>query len=123
MAEIVKCPFCGGVATVGGLVPWVECQSCGASGPQKTTDEEAIAAWNHRHSGGDGEDSARLDWLCSGRQKKVERTLSDGWYRVYQDMASIMDPEDWHAMTDQFYETTREAIDAAMGAVGAGGGE
>lgn len=62
----------------------------------------------------DGEDSARLDWLCSGRQKKVERTLSDGWCRVYQDMASIMDPEDWHAMTDQFYPTTREAIDAAM---------
>ena len=55
MAEIVKCPFCGGVATVGGLVPWVECQSCGASGPQKTTDEEAIAAWNTRHGAGDGE--------------------------------------------------------------------
>lgn len=63
MTEIVNCPFCGGVATVGGLVPWVECQSCGASGPQKTTDEEAIAAWNHRHSGGDGEDAARYRWL------------------------------------------------------------
>lgn len=68
---------------------------------------------NHRHGAGDAEDSARLDFLCSGRQKKIERTLSDGWFRVYQDMASIMDPEHWRAMTDQFYETAREAIDAA----------
>lgn len=76
----------------------------------------ALLAMMEDHSpdaGKMGEDSARLDWLCSGRQKKVERTLSDGWFRVYQDMASIMDPEDWHAMTDQFYETTRAAIDAA----------
>ncbi len=69
MSEEVKlCPFCNGPATVGGMIPWVECQSCGASGPQKTTEAEAITAWNNRHGAGDGEDSARLDY--------IERTFS-----------------------------------------------
>lgn len=45
---LLPCPFCGGRGEVGGLIPWVECQSCGASGPQAETEEAAIAAWNTR---------------------------------------------------------------------------
>lgn len=27
---------------------WIKCQSCGTYGPTKTTEAEAIAAWNRR---------------------------------------------------------------------------
>jgi hypothetical protein len=82
MAEIVNCPLCGGAATVGGLVPWVECQSCGASGPQKTTEAEAIAAWNARHdhspdAGKVGEDAARYRWIV--RRPKSKITIDSQW--------------------------------------------
>ncbi len=44
------CPFCGSAgATAGGMLPWVQCDQCGATGPQCGTDEEAITAWNTRH--------------------------------------------------------------------------
>ena len=45
---LLPCPFCGGRGEVGGLIPWVECQSCEASGPQAETEGAAIAAWNTR---------------------------------------------------------------------------
>lgn len=45
---LLPCPFCGGRGEVGGLIPWVECQACEASGPQAETEEAAIAAWNTR---------------------------------------------------------------------------
>ncbi len=45
---LLPCPFCGGRGEVGGLIPWVECQACEASGPQAETEGAAITAWNTR---------------------------------------------------------------------------
>lgn len=68
-----------------------------------------------RHGAGDAEDSARLDWLCTGNRKRVEDTITTGWFRVYHDVAPMSaDHAEWRAMTEEFYPTTREAIDAAM---------
>lgn len=44
--HIEPCPWCGGEGETGGLLPWVECVSCDASGPSCGTEAEAIAAWN-----------------------------------------------------------------------------
>jgi len=53
--EILPCPFCGGEATLQGkegarhwYVICEDSEECDASGPDKTTREEAIAAWNIR---------------------------------------------------------------------------
>lgn len=42
------CPFCKQPAYmhVGQLYRWVECGTCEATGPVKTSEAEAIAAWN-----------------------------------------------------------------------------
>lgn len=77
MADLLPCPFCGGQPKVGETntgVPgmedcgyaFVEC--CIVHAHSEESVEDAIAAWNRRHSGGDGEDSARLDY--------IERTFS-----------------------------------------------
>lgn len=119
MIEIVNCPFCGGIATVGGLVPWVECQSCGASGPQKTTEAEAITAWNTRRGAGDADRSAELTtaWMA-GAERERERAARDAedaaryrWLRDKGDAAYI----EWggeHASSAHGNELD-SAIDAA----------
>ena len=49
-----KCPFCGGEAkrseeTFGTTFDsWVYCTSCGAQGPPRHTEREAVTAWNTR---------------------------------------------------------------------------
>lgn len=49
MAEMAECPFCGSMgATVGGIIPWVQCDRCESGGPPRATVEEAIEAWNKR---------------------------------------------------------------------------
>lgn len=64
---LLPCPFCGGRGEVGGLIPWVECQACEASGPQAETEDAAIAAWNTRtHSAeiaGALRDAERMDYI------------------------------------------------------------
>ncbi len=51
---IGTCPFCGadGEAfnsrALHGTVWWVFCPNCDASGPQTTSEDEAIERWNHR---------------------------------------------------------------------------
>lgn len=47
--ELLPCPFCGvAAAEVGGLVPWAQCLACDATGPQRESEADAVAAWNHR---------------------------------------------------------------------------
>lgn len=48
--ELLSCPFCGGAATVRGYsgLFWGRCGRCDTNGPPKTTEAEAIAAWNTR---------------------------------------------------------------------------
>lgn len=47
MDELIeRCPWCDGESSVGGMIPWIECGSCGATGPAKSTNAEAIAEWN-----------------------------------------------------------------------------
>lgn len=49
--ELLPCPFCGDVAVdTGGLMPWVQCVNCDASGPTCDSAPEAISAWNDRAS-------------------------------------------------------------------------
>lgn len=76
MTELLPCPMCGGKAVASSYVieAVVKCSGCQlkivrSHGARDDNGyPEAIAAWNHRHSGGDGEDSARLDY--------IERTFS-----------------------------------------------
>lgn len=45
------CPFCGGAGliSIGSVCHvWVTCDDCGAEGPYKETEGEAVAAWNQR---------------------------------------------------------------------------
>lgn len=50
--EILPCPFCGAQADTGGLLPWVECMDCDASGPSCASEAEADAevAWTDAHA-------------------------------------------------------------------------
>lgn len=79
--EIKDCPLCNspaGFNTEHGRdasITWIACTACGLQTPRMhwmgnddVIRRDLLAAWNHRHSGGDGEDSARLDY--------IERTFS-----------------------------------------------
>lgn len=48
--ELLPCPFCGGLTCVpcGGDPAWVMCFRCAATGPECSTRDKAIAAWNRR---------------------------------------------------------------------------
>ena len=47
-AETLKpCPFCGS-ETLRNLQVFVTCRNCGASGPGRTQDNDAIVEWNTR---------------------------------------------------------------------------
>lgn len=49
MAELKKCPFCGGEAEiVEYTIFWVTCKECAAETKDFDTKEEAIEAWNRR---------------------------------------------------------------------------
>lgn len=49
VTELLPCPFCGkNSVSVGGLVPWVECELCGACGPPAAYEDQACEAWNTR---------------------------------------------------------------------------
>jgi hypothetical protein len=80
---------------------------------------ERVLATPRAAEAGDGD---LLDWLCTGERKMIQDTIDSGWFRVYQDVADAdAEHAEWRALTDDFYPTHREAIRAAMGAVGAGG--
>lgn len=49
--EMLKCPFCGhaDLQTMSDLHHcWVQCKSCGTTGPDTLAPEEAERLWNHR---------------------------------------------------------------------------
>ena len=49
--SVPTCPFCGGDAAIAltfGYVKRVACFECGAEGPNKRTEREAIVAWSTR---------------------------------------------------------------------------
>ncbi len=52
MSDLRPCPFCNAKATLTetDLGPWkhVACILCGAQGPEHTTTEQAVIAWNTR---------------------------------------------------------------------------
>jgi hypothetical protein len=49
MSETIKpCPFCGGIGILGGMMPWVQCDDCDASGPSCADEAEATDEWNKR---------------------------------------------------------------------------
>lgn len=60
--ELKPCPFCGGMASVGGYVYEIgaseytthdaECNDCHATTFEYPTEEEAIEAWNRRTKDG-----------------------------------------------------------------------
>lgn len=56
-----KCPVCGSRAVIRGAAltdqEFVLClnQSCGACGPNQSTEAEAVAAWNRLRYAGEGE--------------------------------------------------------------------
>jgi len=61
MPELKPCPFCGCDQIHSGthsewMIPHTRyCRQCRAYGPHKTTEEEAIKAWNERDEGEDDE--------------------------------------------------------------------
>ena len=103
---LLPCPFCGGRGEVGGLIPWVECQSCGASGPQAETEAAAIAAWNRRtHSAeiaGALRDAERYRWL-----REHFRFANDSMHEIWFD--DTLEPDDSGVPTD-----LDQTIDTAM---------
>lgn len=46
--KLLPCPFCGCIGTVTRPKWKVMCINCNAEGPQRVTNHEAKAAWNHR---------------------------------------------------------------------------
>lgn len=62
-------------------------------------------------------DAERLDWLCAiDPARRVEGRMG---FRAYEDVAPLdVEHSRWIALTDRFYGTAREAIDAAMSATG-----
>ena len=49
MAELEKCPFCGGKAEWGTVLKtWIVCESCGFETPYSQDTEETIRMWNNR---------------------------------------------------------------------------
>lgn len=53
MSELKKCPFCGGEdvhtrSYCSDSWHYVDCLTCGSSGPEADGEDEAIAAWNRR---------------------------------------------------------------------------
>jgi len=53
--RIERCPFCGGDAAVVPTNPnrWrVECNVCLAAGPERSSEAEAVEAWNERRGEG-----------------------------------------------------------------------
>ena len=49
-AELLPCPFCGASAKInrGHYTKYVMCNGCEVMGPNLSSDEELIAAWNRR---------------------------------------------------------------------------
>lgn len=49
---ISNCLHCGGRAEIvhGMQDGWIACSKCGAAGPRRSSDEDAIAAWNRSYS-------------------------------------------------------------------------
>lgn len=76
-ALIEPCPFCGSTGGIpGGLIPWVQCDRCEATGPARATDQLAITAWNTRQTaptlpGAGGGDA--LDGMFSGLQSDLAK--------------------------------------------------
>ena len=56
MAELKKCPFCGGEAEVHQTysidVYWCKCNDCNAETEPANTEEDAVEAWNRRVDNG-----------------------------------------------------------------------
>lgn len=52
--KIKPCPFCGGTNAYYIYAPdcWVRCPDCGANGPERSSIEQAIEAWNWRAENG-----------------------------------------------------------------------
>lgn len=49
MAELEKCPFCGGEAEWGTVLKtWIVCKNCGFETPYSQDTEETIRLWNNR---------------------------------------------------------------------------
>lgn len=127
--ELAGCPFCGGEARVripgrtAGYAIHVACR-CGVNlfGARNhfASEAQAIAAWNRRTPAGeDARDAARLDWLCAvDPARRVEGGMG---FRAYEDVAPLdVEHSHWVALTDRFYGTAREAIDAAIAAAAGG---
>lgn len=45
--KLKPCPFCGS-EDLKAFIPYVRCLACFATGPERLTQAEAIAAWNQR---------------------------------------------------------------------------
>ena len=141
---LLPCPFCGGapvrdrrgLSEVYAYADQVtyKCSGCGVErsaigdtskrgyADNSTVEQRAIAAWNRRtpSSEGDGRDGDRLDWLCAvDPARRVEGGMG---FRAYEDVAPLdVEHSHWVALTDRFYGTAREAIDAAIAAAERGG--
>ena len=52
MIQLKPCPFCGGTDAYAYCIYapdyWVYCPDCGADGPERSSTEQAIEAWNRR---------------------------------------------------------------------------
>lgn len=50
--EINNCLHCGGRAEIvhGMQDGWIACSKCGAAGPRRSSDEDAISAWNRSYA-------------------------------------------------------------------------
>lgn len=82
---LLPCPFCGGRGEVGGLIPWVECQACEASGPQAETEEAAIAAWNTRAHSAEIAGALR----DAERWQPIESAPNGAWFLAHSERGWI----------------------------------
>lgn len=106
MEELKPCPFCGGkdisIINHTAMGYWASCGPCGAIGPTRQTEEEAVEAWNRRYE--PPNEPLTLDELREMDGKTVWVECEKSYGRVISDgtKVSVSTPDAFYTRPENY---------------------